>query len=165
MITHPWTSPHQCHSSETLLPMEEMDRKILKLLADDGRISFTDIGRMTGLSTSAAQQRVRRLEQRGVIQGYTARIDPTALGQTLTAFIAVHPFESAQPDDTPERLQHIPEIVSCYSIAGDANYLLMVQCENPPDLERLLAEIRAHARVSTHTTLVLSVPFADRSPL
>lgn len=145
--------------------MEEMDRKILKLLAADGRISYTDIGRETGLSTSAAQQRVRRLEQRGVITGYSARIDQSVLGRMLTAFIAVHPFEPGQPDDTPARLQHIPEVVSCYSVAGDANYLLMVRCENPSDLERLLAEIRSRARVSTHTTLVLSIPFADRSTL
>lgn len=139
-----------------------MDRAILRLLADDGRISFTNIGRATGLSTSAAQQRVRRLEQRGVITGYTARIEPTALGRLLTAFVAVRPIDPAQPDDTPERLQHIPEVVSCYSVAGDSNYLLMVQCEAPPDLERLLAEIRSSAGVSTHTTLVLSVPFSDR---
>ncbi|MDO5682280.1 MAG: AsnC family transcriptional regulator [Propionibacteriaceae bacterium] len=145
--------------------MEEMDKKILKLLTADGRISYTDIGRETGLSTSAAQQRVRRLEQRGVIRGYTALIDQSALGRGLTAFVAVQPFEPGQPDDTPDRLQHIPEIISCYSIAGDANYLLMVQCTDPTDLERLLAEIRSHARVSTHTTLVLSVPFADRSTL
>lgn len=145
--------------------MEEMDRRILSLLAADGRISFTDIGRATGLSTSAAQQRVRRLEQRGVITGYSARIDPAALGRLLTAFVAVQPFDASQPDDTPERLHHIPEIVSCYSVAGDANYLLMVQCETPADLERLLAEIRSAGRVSTHTTLVLSVPFADRPVL
>lgn len=145
--------------------MEEMDLTILGLLAADGRISYTNIGRATGLSTSAAQQRVRRLEQRGVITGYAARIDPSALGRSLTAFVAVKPLDASQPDDTPELLHHIPEIVSCYSIAGDANYLLMVQCNGAPDLERLLAEIRTTARVSTHTTLVLSVPFADRAPL
>ncbi|HHV21771.1 MAG TPA: Lrp/AsnC family transcriptional regulator [Propionibacterium sp.] len=145
--------------------MEEMDKRILKLLAADGRISYTDIGKQTGLSTSAAQQRVRRLEQKGIIQGYTARIDQAALGRSLTAFVAVQPFELGQPDDTAERLRSISGIVSCYSIAGDANYLLLVQCQDPTDLEHLLAEIRSQARVSTHTTLVLSVPFADRSPL
>lgn len=117
------------------------------------------------MSTSAAQQRVRRLEQRGVITGYTARINPASLGRLLTAFVAVKPFDASQPDDTPERLQGIPEVVSCFSIAGDANYLLMVQCENPPDLERLLAQIRTVAGVSTHSTVVLSVPFADRAPV
>lgn len=142
--------------------MEEMDRRILALLAADGRMSFTDIGRETGLSTSAAQQRVRRLEQRGVITGYSAHIDPQALGREITAIVAVQPFDADQPDDTPDRLVDIPEIVTCFSVAGDANYLLMVQCENPRELERVLMDIRMRARVTTTTTLVLSVPFSGR---
>lgn len=142
-----------------------MDRRILGLLAADGRISYTDIGRETGLSTSAAQQRVRRLEQRGVITGYRAIIDPASLGHSLTAFIAVRPFDAAQADETAEQLVGIPEIVSCWSVAGDASYLLMVQCADPIALEGLLTRIRSAARVSTHTTLVLSVPFSDRSNL
>lgn len=165
MIPHLWTEFENILSSVIMDLMEEMDLKILSLLATDGRISYTNIGRATGLSTSAAQQRVRRLEQRGVITGYTARIEPSALGRLLTAFVAVKPFDASQPDDTPDRLQHLPEVVSCYSVAGDANYLLMVQCEDPTDLERLLAEIRTTAGVSTHTTLVLSVPFAERAPI
>ena len=69
--------------------MESTDQQILELLAHDGRMSYTDIGRETGLSTSAAQQRVRRLEQRGVITGYKAQIDPESLGLMLTAFISL----------------------------------------------------------------------------
>ena len=61
--------------------MEPLDRRILSLLARDGRMSYTDIGKETGLSTSAAQQRVRRLEQRGVINGYRAELDQAQLGQ------------------------------------------------------------------------------------
>lgn len=142
--------------------MEETDRRILALLAADGRMSYTDIGKQTGLSTSAAQQRVRRLEQRGVIQGYAARIDPAALGQLITAIVAIRPSDASQADDIPARLTEIPEIVSCYTVAGDASHLLVVQCESPADLEGLLTRIRTTARASTHTTLVLSVPFSDR---
>lgn len=145
--------------------MEETDRKILQLLAADGRISYTDIGRETGLSTSAAQQRVRRLEQRGVITGYTARIDPAALGRLITAIVAVRPTDTARADDIPDRLSEIPEIVSCYTVAGDASHLLVVQCESPAHLEKLLTRIRTTAPAGTHTTLVLSVPFSDRQPL
>lgn len=145
--------------------MEEMDRRILALLVADGRMSYTDIGRETGLSTSAAQQRVRRLEQRGIIKGFTARIDPQSLGKPLTAFIALQPFDESQPDDTPDRLQNMPEIVSCYSVAGEASYLIKVEVATPSDLERLLTEIRTVARVSTRTTLVLSVPFEYRPTL
>ncbi|TDT33388.1 Lrp/AsnC family transcriptional regulator [Naumannella halotolerans] len=142
--------------------MEETDRKILALLAADGRMSYTDIGKHTGLSTSAAQQRVRRLEQRGVITGYHARIDPAALDRTLTAFIAIRPLNPSLHDDLPERMSPIPEIVSCYSVAGDSSYLLKVQVEHPLALEGLLARIRTELAVATLTTLVLSVPFEDR---
>ena len=85
--------------------MEKLDRRILSLLARDGRMSYTDIGKETGLSTSAAQQRVRRLEQRGVIKGYTAVLDAAELGLLVTAFVAIKPFDPSQPDDAPDRLQ------------------------------------------------------------
>lgn len=142
--------------------MENLDRQILSLLARDGRMSYTDIGKETGLSTSAAQQRVRRLEQRGVIAGYRARICPEALGLMLTAFIEVKPFFAEQPDDTPELLRDIDQVVSCYSVAGEANYLLKVQVGNAAELEELLATVRSKGRVSTHTTVVLSTPYEDR---
>ena len=145
--------------------MEKLDRRILSLLARDGRMSYTDIGKETGLSTSAAQQRVRRLEQRGVIKGYTAVLDAAELGLMVTAFVAIKPFDPGQPDDAAERLKHIPEIISCYSVAGEPSYLLKVQVESMHDLESLLARIRADAGVSTHTTTVLSVPYEDRAPI
>jgi Lrp/AsnC family transcriptional regulator, leucine-responsive regulatory protein len=145
--------------------MEKLDRRILALLARDGRMSYTDIGKETGLSTSAAQQRVRRLEQRGVIRGYTAILDSAELGLMVTAFVAIKPFDPGQPDDTPERLQDIPEIISCYSVAGDASYLLKVQVPGMAQLESLLARIRSAGKVSTHTTTVLSIPYEDRPPI
>lgn len=142
--------------------MEKIDRTIVELLAADGRMSYTDLGRHTGLSTSAAQQRVRRLEQRGVITGYAARIDPVALGRTLTAFVEVTPMDPTQPDDIPERLAPIVEVVSCYSVAGESNYLLKVQVATPLDLEHLLLRLRTTGNVTTHTTIVLSIPYEER---
>ena len=72
--------------------MEETDRRIVSLLADDGRMSFTDLGKATGLSTSAVHQRVKRLEQRGLIRGYTATIDHDQMGRPLTAFVSITPI-------------------------------------------------------------------------
>ncbi len=142
--------------------MEALDAQILGLLARDGRMSYTDIGKETGLSTSAAQQRVRRLEQRGVITGYRAIIAPAALGKLLTAFISVTTTDPLQDTELPVRLADLPEVVSCYSVAGRASYLVMAQVETPADLERVLTEIRTRAQANTETQLVLSVPFADR---
>jgi len=143
--------------------MEEIDRQILRLLSQDGRMSFTDLGRATGLSTSAVHQRVRRLEQRGVIRGYTVVIEPDSVGLPLTAFISVTPLDPAAPDDVPERLSGLPDIEACHSVAGDENYILKVRVGTPGDLEALLAKIRFEAGVSTRTTIVLSTPYESRA--
>jgi Lrp/AsnC family leucine-responsive transcriptional regulator len=117
-----------------------------------------------GLSVSAVHQRVRRLEQRGVIQGYTARLDSTQIGLPLTAFVSLTPIDPGAPDDYPRRLEHISEIESCYSVAGAESYVLLVRVESPLALEDLLRKIRDAAKVSTHTTVVLSTPFEGRPP-
>lgn len=145
--------------------MEALDRSIVQLLAEDGRMSFTDLGKQTGLSTSAVHQRVRRLEDRGVIQGYRARVDYAEAGLPLTALISVTPFDPAAPDDVPERLQHLHEIDSCYSVAGEESYVLLVRVASPLALEDLLARIRAASNVTSRTTVVLSTPWEDRSAL
>ena len=144
--------------------MEEINATIVALLARDGRMSFTELARRTGLSVSAAQQRVRRLEQRGVIKGYGAVISAEDIGLPLTAFVSIKPFDPAAPDDSPERLRHLAAIEACHSVAGDANYILKVRVASPGALEDLLQEIRAAANVSTHTTIVLSTPFENRPP-
>ncbi len=77
--------------------MEEIDRAIVSLLSADGRMSFTELARQTGLSVSAAHQRVRRLEQSGVIKGYAALCDADEIGLPLTAFISIKPFDAGRP--------------------------------------------------------------------
>ncbi|QBX57071.1 Lrp/AsnC family transcriptional regulator [Nocardioides seonyuensis] len=142
--------------------VEAKDRKILSLLAVDGRMSYTDLGKATELSTSAVHQRVKRLEQRGLIKGYGATVDHEQLGRPLTAFISVTPIDASQPDDYPERLQDIAEIESCWSVAGDESYILKIRVGTPGDLEELLGRIRSVANVSTRTTIVLSTPYENR---
>lgn len=142
--------------------MEDTDRRIVELLAADGRMSFTDLGRMTGLSTSAVHQRVRRLERNRVIRGYRAVIDPEALGLPLMAIVAADALDPADTDKTPDLLSQVPGIESCYSVAGSDAFILIVRVASAGALEVLLAEIRSVARVSTRTSLVLSIPFEDR---
>lgn len=143
--------------------MEELDRRLVILLTADGRTSYTDLGKATGLSTSAVHQRVRRLEQRGIITGYRAVIAPELVGLPLTALVSVTPFDPSAPDDVPERLVDVPEIEDCYSVAGDESYVLKVRVGTPSDLEDLLARIRSSASVSTRTTVVLSTPWEGRA--
>lgn len=145
-----------------VMHVEKTDREIVRLLAADGRMSYTDLGRSTGLSTSAVHQRVKRLEQQGVITGYQAKLDLTAIGLPLTAFVSITPIEAAHPDDYPDVLREIDAIESCWSVAGEESYILKVRTATPADLEVLLARIRSAANVTTRTTIVLSTPFEDR---
>ncbi len=142
--------------------LEATDRKILQLLARDGRMSFTDLGKATGLSTSAVHQRVKRLEQRGLILGYGATVNYAEIGMPQTAFIAIRPIDPSQPDDCPDRLVDMPEIESCWSVAGEESYVIKVRSHSPPELEELLARIRSAADVSTRTTIVLSTYYENR---
>ncbi|MEO7745828.1 MAG: AsnC family transcriptional regulator [Actinomycetota bacterium] len=144
--------------------MEDTDREIVRLLARDGRMSFTDLAKATGLSTSAVHQRVRRLEQRGVITGYVATVSTEAIGLPLTAFISVTPLDPAAPDDAPDKLAHLAEIEACHSVAGEESYILKVRVATPGQLEELLARIRSAANVATRTTVVLSTPYEARPP-
>ena len=144
--------------------VEDLDRQILRLLAADGRRSYTDLAKDTGLSVSAVHQRVRRLEQRGVLQGYRAVVDPQEAGLPLTAFVSIKPIDPAAPDDAPVRLAPLEAIEACHSVAGEESYILKVRVATPAALESLLQEIRAAASVSTRTTVVLSTPFEGRPP-
>ena len=144
--------------------LEDVDRQIVNLLGGDGRMSYTDLGRATGLSVSAVHQRVRRLEQRGVIEAYSARVSPDAVGLPLTAFVSIKPIDPAAPDDAPERLRDLPQIEACHSVAGEESYILKVRVSGPAALEALLQDIRAAANVSTRTTVVLSTPYEGRPP-
>jgi Lrp/AsnC family leucine-responsive transcriptional regulator len=141
-----------------------VDRLLLAALARDGRASFTELAEKVGLSVSAVHQRVRRLEQRGLITGYRATLDPKLLGLPLTAFVSITPI-GAQTEDPPALLAHLTAIEECHAVAGQESYLLKVRVASPDALEALLRQIRAAATVSTRTTVVLSTGFEGRPPV
>jgi Lrp/AsnC family leucine-responsive transcriptional regulator len=145
-----------------MITLDDVDRQVLRLLAEDGRRSYTDLAKDTGLSTSAVHQRVRRLEQDGVIKGYAATFNPGDVGLPLTAFVSVTPIDPAAPDDAPDRLLHLAAVEACHSVAGTESWILKVRVASPGALEALLSEIRSGAGVQTRTTVVLSTPWEDR---
>ena len=131
--------------------MDDICRHIVAALIADGRVSQHNLGKLIGLSTSAVHQRVQKLEERGVLRGFRAVVDPEALGLSLTAFISVKPIDPAAPDDVPDRLKDLAEVEDCYSVAGDENYILKVRVGTAGELESLLSRIRVAAEVSTRT--------------
>src|ERR1700741_1388555 len=102
--------------------LDDIDRILVRELVADGRATLAELAASTGLSGSAVQSRVRRLESRGVVSGYSARINPEAVGHLLSAFVAITPLDPSQPDDAPARLAHLPAIVSFHSVAGEEGY-------------------------------------------
>ena len=107
------------------------DKQLASLLVADGRTTLKSLAEATGMSVSAVQARVRRLEHDGVIKGYSADIDPEALGLPLAAIIAVTPRDPDDEYDMPDRIGDLTEIESCHSVAGDDSFVLFVRVEPP----------------------------------
>lgn len=141
---------------------DAVDQRIVAAVSRDGRATLAELSEATGLSVSAAQARLKRLETRGVITGYRATVDAEAVGRPLAAFIEITPLDPAQPDTAPELLAHLDAIEACHSIAGDAAYMLFARVASPRALEDLVREIRLAANVRTRTTVVLQTFFEHR---
>ena len=138
--------------------MDAIDLTILTRLAVDGRASYTDLAEQIGLSAPSTADRVRRLEERGVVRGYTARLDPESLGMGLTAFIFVRLEGAADPKAFLAALAGLPEIVECHHVAGDDDYLLKVHVAGTRGLESFISEhLKSLPGIArTRSTVVLS---------
>lgn len=137
--------------------IDEIDRQILNILQQNARTSNAEIARQVEMAPSAVLERIRRLETRGVIQGYEVRINPEALGQNLLAFVFVRSSDFDSDLKTAAVLSAIPEVLEAHHIAGEDCYLLKVRTRDAKALGRLLRErIGATGSVqSSRTTIVL----------
>ena len=138
--------------------IDAADRRILEMLQADGRATQMEIARAVKLSQPAVAERIRKLEERGIIVGYTARVDAARLGKDITAFIGVavnHPKHFA---GFAERVLALPDVLECHRVAGQDSYLLKVKTANTGSLDHLLVDqIRTIPGVTrTLTTIVLS---------
>ena len=143
--------------------LDKRDKAILAALQRSGRATFAEIGKEVGLSPSSVHERVRKLEQAGVVRGYRAEVDPEAIGLFVTALVSVMPLDPKQPDDLPQRVLEFSEVEDCHSVAGDENYILKVRTRTTTELEDFLRRLREKAGVQTRTTVVLSTPFEHRT--
>jgi Lrp/AsnC family leucine-responsive transcriptional regulator len=140
------------------MSLDEVDYKIIHALMRQGRMTWAELATVLGLSAPAAGDRARRLEERGIIQGYTALIDADAIGYSLTAFVAVTLERPQHRVAFLKLVQQLAEIQECHHIAGDDDYWLKVRCRNTKDLERLVStQIKELPGViKTRTTIVLT---------
>ena len=122
--------------------MDQIDQKILRVLQADARASLQQVGQAVGLSSSPCWERIKKLEQAGVIEGYTVRLNAQALGLNDTVLVQV--TLDSHSDNTLEKfgetLASIPEVIECYLVSGDYDYLLRVAVRDTRDYERLLRE-------------------------
>src|SRR3954453_16648095 len=142
--------------------LNSVDLAIIDILQREGRITFAQIASEVGLSAAAVHERVKKLENRGVITGYHARVDPVEVGVGVTAFISVS--ETAGPRGRLEEIfERLPWSEGCHHVAGEESLLLKVRAESTRALEHIIWEIRALEAVErTKTTVVLATSFEGR---
>jgi Lrp/AsnC family leucine-responsive transcriptional regulator len=138
--------------------MDVTDSRLIDLLQENGRATQLELARVVGLSQPAVAERIRKLEERGIIAGYTARVDAIKLGLDLTAFIGVGIEHPKFFEGFTKKVMALEEVLECHRVAGDDSYLLKVKTRNTRSLDRLLVEVlRTIPGVTrTHTTIVLS---------
>jgi Lrp/AsnC family leucine-responsive transcriptional regulator len=142
--------------------LSDTDRAIIDILQREGRTTYADIGSRVGISATAAHERIKKLEARGVITGYQAAIDPSQVGAGITAFIFVS--QAAGPRGHLEELfSDLPWVQECHHVAGEETLLLKVRAESMPALEHLVWDIRSLDSVErTRTVVVLATVFENR---
>lgn len=139
------------------------DARILEVLQRDGRRPYAALGAEVGMSGPSAHERVKKLEARGVIRGYSAVVDPEQIGLAILAFCWVTQAPGTAATDLTPEFAAIPEIEECHHIAGEADYLLKVRARDTRDLERVLREVQATRHVfTTETDVVFSSGFERR---
>lgn len=143
--------------------MDAKDHRILALLEADARLGYGEVGKIVGLAGSSVHDRVRKLEKAGVVKGYRAEVDYELAGLPITAIVSLA-LRPNSPTDVPAKVAELPFVESCYSVAGDNSYALMVRAPSTRDLEELLDALRAKLEVVTRSTIVLSTPF-ERRPM
>ena len=137
--------------------MDAIDAKILQLLVADGRRTYGDIGRHVSLSSPAVKRRVDRMRSRGVLRGFTAVVDHSALGSATEALVELFYAPGTLLDEVTRRLEHHPEVVEAWSVTGEADAIARVRTRDNADLERLIIDLQRGGLVDrTRSQVVLS---------
>jgi Lrp/AsnC family transcriptional regulator, leucine-responsive regulatory protein len=140
-------------------PLDDTDWRILEELQADGRLSYNELGRRVNLSPPAVAERVRRLEEQGVITGYQARVDPSRAGFPLTAFVQMRCrldqclLKTSEADD-------YPEVVEVHKLSGDFCSMLKIRAASMEHFEGLLERLGKHGEM--RTSVVLSTQYEGR---
>ena len=141
--------------------IDEIDAKILELLQRDGRMKRSDVAEEVNLSISAVSERMRKLEERGVIEGYKAVVDAKRLRFDITAFIRVSVDGSEHYPNFVEQVTDMERVLELHSITGEGSHVMKVRTKNTTSLERFLSDIQAIPGVSQTTTSIVLSTFKE----
>lgn len=144
--------------------MDELDRKIIALLAEDGRLPYRRIGELTGVATTTVHQRVRRLTEQGVITGTRITIDWEAIGLPVTAMVSVEAPGDRPLAEVAASIEALPFVQSCYAVTGEFDLLLTIRARSSDHLGEVLESIRRFAPGRSRTVVVLATYFEARTP-
>ncbi len=145
--------------------LDEIDRKILALLQREARMTNAAIAAEVGLTAPSVFERIRKLEQRGVIRGYTVNVDPAALGRPLTAFIRLTLAFDEKHDPGIRAVSRDPEVLECYTVAGEDCLIVKTKVADPSQLEALIKRIRSQITVLHSTTMIALSAWKENGPL
>ena len=143
-------------------PLDGVDRRIIALLRENAKMTFADIGADVGLSSTAVKRRVDRLQDDGVIVGYGARIDPRALGEGIEALIEVYCAERVAPADVGRSLAGLDQVVSAFTVSGEADAVIRARVESIAELEKFVERLRHDRNVLRTRTLIVLSTLIDR---
>jgi Lrp/AsnC family leucine-responsive transcriptional regulator len=144
-------------------PVGPIDARLLAILQADGRRSFADLAADLGMAGPSVHERVRKLEARGVIRGYSANVDPVALGLTVLAFTWITQAPGTIATDLTADFATIPEVEECHHITGEADYLLKIRAHDMEHLGVVVRRVQTTQHVfSTETDVVFNTGFEGR---
>lgn len=145
------------------MTLDPLDRRIMAVLADNARKSFADIGEVVGLSASAVKRRVDRLQATGAITGYTAVLDPAAIGWTTEAYVEIYCRQATTPGRIATAVGRHPEVVAAMTVTGDADALLRIRAADIRHFEEVLERIRAEPFILRTSSYVVLSHLLDRA--
>ena len=144
-------------------PLDPIDRNIVALLQESAKRTFADIGSVVGLSATAVKRRVDRLERDGVILGYGARVNWRALGEAIESLIEIYCADRTSPADVGRSLSNVVEIISAFTVSGEADAVIRVRVESIDHLERLVERLRRDPNIVRTRTLIVLSTLLDRA--
>ncbi|KGT39809.1 Lrp/AsnC family transcriptional regulator [Heyndrickxia coagulans] len=140
--------------------MDQLDIRLLEMLQKDGRMTLSDLSKKLSLSRPSISERLKRLQEKGIIEGFSARVSPKAVGREVVAYMQVSEIKMSTYTEFEKWIVQVPEIVECHRLTGAVSYLLKAAVTSMDHLSKLIDRLTPYGNINT--SIVLSSPVAFR---